>query len=141
MKLRRAAGTMSLLAFTAVAYPLAFAQDAGWYGGLNIGQSKAKIDDARITSGLIGGGFTSAALTNDDRDTGYKVFGGYQFNKNFSLEGGYFDLGRFGFVANTVPLGSLTGNIKIKGVNLDLVGMLPLTEKFSAFARLGVSNA
>lgn len=141
MKLTRAAGTLSLLAFTAIAYPFAFAEEAGWYGGLNIGQSRAKIDDARITSGLIGGGFASAALTNDDRDTGFKVFGGYQFNKNFSLEGGYFDLGRFGFVANTVPLGSLTGNIKIKSVNLDLVGTLPLTERLSAFGRLGVSNA
>jgi OOP family OmpA-OmpF porin len=117
------------------------AQQAGWYGGINLGQSRSKIDDARIASGLLAGGFTSASLADDDRDTGGKIFGGYQFNRNFAVEGGYFDLGKFGFTANTVPLGTLTGNIKIKGVNIDLVGMLPITDKFSAFGRVGVSRA
>lgn len=135
---------LGLVAFTAsafIAIPMAFAAEPGWYGGLNLGQSRAKIDDPRIIGGLLAGGFSSASVIDDDRDTGGKIFGGYQFNRYLALEGGYFDLGKFGFTANTVPLGSLTGTIKIKGVNLDLVGTLPITEKFSAFGRVGVSSA
>ena len=141
MNLARASQTLGLVAFAAFAGPLAAAEDAGWYGGVSAGQSRAKIDDARIVGGLIGGGFTAAVIADDDRDTGYKLFGGYRFNRNFALEGGYFDLGKFGFTASTVPLGTLAGNIKIKGANLDLVGSLPLGERFSAFARVGVARA
>ena len=129
------------MALAAIASPFAMADDSGWYGGVNVGQSRAKIDDARITGGLLGGGFTTTSITDDDRDTGYKLFGGYQFNKNFALEGGYFDLGKFGFTATTVPAGTLSGNIRLKGVNLDAVGILPITDKFSAFGRVGLNYA
>jgi OOP family OmpA-OmpF porin len=129
------------VALAAIASPFAAADDTGWYGGANIGQSRAKIDDARISSGLLGGGFTSSSIANDDRDIGYKLFGGYQFNRNFAIEGGYFDLGKFGFTATTVPNGTLNGNIKVRGLNLDLVGLLPITEKFSAFGRAGLNYA
>ncbi|MEO8407483.1 MAG: OmpA family protein [Oxalobacteraceae bacterium] len=143
MKLTRASGALGLVVLAAVASPFAMADDAdsGWYVGANIGQSRAKIDDNRITRGLLGSGFATASIADDDRDTGYKIFGGYQFNKNFSLEGGYFDLGKFGYKATTVPAGTLSGNIKIRGLNLDLVGTLPVTDKFSAFARVGVNYA
>ena len=145
MKRTKPLGALKLVAFTVaiIASPFtdAFAEQSGWYGGINLGQSRAKIDDVKITSGLLGGGFASASITNDERDTGYKFFGGYQINKNFALEGGFFDLGKFGFTATTVPLGTLVGTIKVKGVNLDLVGMLPISEKFSAFGRIGLTRA
>ncbi len=141
MNLARASGTLGLAALAVIASPFAVADDSGWYGGINIGQSRAKIDDARITSSLLGGGFATTSITDDNRDTGYKLFGGYKFNKNFALEGGYFDLGRFGFTAITVPAGTLSGNIQLKGLNLDAVGILPITEKFSAFGRAGLNYA
>jgi OOP family OmpA-OmpF porin len=141
MKLAKASGMLGLVALAAIASPFAAADDTGWYGGANIGQSRAKIDDARISSGLLGGGFTSSSIADDDRDIGYKLFGGYQFNRNFAIEGGYFDLGKFGFTATTVPNGTLNGNIKVRGLNLDLVGLLPITEKFSAFGRAGLNYA
>jgi OOP family OmpA-OmpF porin len=141
MNLARASGALGLAALAAIASPFAVADDTGWYGGVNIGQSKAKIDDARITGNLLGSGFATSSITNDDRDTGYKLFGGYKFNRNFAVEGGYFDLGRFGYTATTVPAGTLNGNIKLKGLNLDAVGILPITEKFSAFGRVGVNYA
>lgn len=142
MKLAKASGLLSLVTLVAITSPSAMADEAitGWYGGANVGQSRAKIDDARISSSLMGSGFTSS-ITDDDRATGYKVFGGYQFNKNFSLEGGYFDLGKFGYKADTVPAGTLNGSSKVRGLNLDLVGTLPITDKFSAFARVGLNYA
>lgn len=141
MKLARALGTLGLAALASISGPLKAADDAGWYGGLNFGQSRAKIDDARITGGLSAAGFTTTSIDDDDRDTGYKVFGGYKFNRYLSFEGGYFDLGKFGFTATTVPLGTLSGNIKLRGWNLDAVGTWPITERFSAFGRAGVNYA
>lgn len=141
MNLKKASGTLSLVALAVIASPFAIADDSGWYGGANIGQSKATIDDARITSSLLGSGFSGVSIADENRDLGFKVFGGYQFNKNFALEGGYFDLGKFGFMANTTPAGTLSGNIRLKGLNLDAVGILPLTEKFSVFGRIGANYA
>ena len=141
MKLAKVSGMLGLAVLAAIASSYAVADDTGWYGGANIGQSRAAIDDVRITSGLLGSGFSTPSISDDKRDAGYKIFGGYQFNRNFAVEGGYFDLGRFGFTATTVPAGTLFGNIKLRGLNLDLVGTVPITEKFSAFGRVGLDYA
>ena len=139
-KVSKTAGILGFVGCAVMSSPFVMADDSGWYVGANVGQSKAKIDDARITNNLLGVGFASS-IVDDNRDTGYKLFGGYKFNKNFALEGGYFDLGKFGFTATTVPAGTLTGSIRLKGINLDAVGTLPITEKFSAFARVGLNYA
>jgi OOP family OmpA-OmpF porin len=116
--------------------PFAGAADSGWYGGFNVGQSRAKIDDSRILSNP-GSGFTS--VSDDDRDTGYKVFGGLRLNRNLALEAGYFNLGTFSFT--TTPAGTLDGKIKVQGLNFDAVGILPIAPKFSAFGRIGLQYA
>jgi OOP family OmpA-OmpF porin len=132
---------LALAVFSAIASPNAFADDAFWYGGANIGQSRARVDDARITSGLSGQGFSTTSINDDNRSNGYKIFGGYQINNTFGVEGGYFDLGKFGFRATTLPTGTLTGDIRLKGLNLDLVGTVPITDRFSAFGRAGLNYA
>lgn len=141
MRTTTASKMLGMVALALIAGPFALAQDSGWYLGANVGQSRAKIDNERITSGLLGAGFTVTSYTDKTSDTGYKLFGGYQFNKYFALEGGYFDLGKFNFTAATLPLGTLNGNIKLNGFNFDLVLSLPFTEKFSAFGRIGANNA
>ena len=128
-------------ALAVLASPFANADDTGWYSGINVGRSRAKIDDPRIRSGLLNGGFATTSIVDDDRATGYKLYGGYQFNRYFALEGGYFDLGKFGYNATTVPAGTLRGDIDLKGLNLDTVGILPLSDKFSVFGRVGVAYA
>ena len=144
MTFKKISSMMGLAVSTLIAAPGAWAQDsadAGWYGGANVGQSRATIDNARITSGLLGAGLATTSISDRDRSTGFKLYGGYQFNRNFALEGGYFDLGRFGFTANTAPPGTLNGNIRLNGVNLDAVGTLPLTDRLSALGRVGVNYA
>lgn len=140
-RVAKTVGTLGLMGCALMSSPSAVADDSGWYIGGNVGQSRAKIDDARITSNLLGGGFTTTLIADDNRDTGYKLFGGYRYNKNFAVEAGYFDLGKFGYTATVVPAGTLTGTIKLKGLNFDAVGILPLTKQFSALGRLGLNYA
>jgi len=140
---------LSAMVIATLIAPCAFAQStadsdplqnsAAWYFGADIGRSKAKIDDAAISNGLSADGASSSSIYNRDLDTGFKVFGGYQFNQYVAIEGGYFDLGKFGYNATTVPAGTLNGNISLRGLNLDVLGFLPITDKLSAFGRVGAN--
>ena len=130
--------TLGVAVAAALASPIALAQDAGWYGGIGIGQSRAKIDDGRIAADLLGAGTPATSIKDDDRSIGFKLFGGRKFNRNFAVEGGYFRLGEFGFTATTAT-GNLDGTIKMQGLNLDAVGILPFTEKFSGLGRVGLT--
>ena len=144
MKLSTIASAIAVLATAAIAQP-SFAQSnndtVGLYGGINVGRSRATIDDARISGNLVNNGFAVNSLADDDRSTGFKAFGGYQFDKNFSMEGGVFSLGRFGYHAITTPAGTLDGQAKFRGLNLDLVATLPVTGSFSVFGRAGLTYA
>jgi OmpA-OmpF porin, OOP family len=119
----------------------AVADDSGWYVGANVGQSVSRIDDGRIQATLRASGLTTVSMDDDERHLGYKFFGGYQFNRYLSLEGGYFNLGNFGFTALTLPEGTLKGELKVQGTNLDLVGALPITNRFAVFGRAGINYA
>ena len=142
MKRTHALRLLSLAGLGSLIAASTLAQEGGYfYGGLGLGQSRAKIDDARITSSLLAGGLTTTAMTRDESDTAYKLFIGHQFNRNFALEGGFFSLGKFGFTSTTLPAGTLNGQIKLQGLNLDLVGTLPLGERWSVIGRVGAQYA
>ena len=141
MKNRHALRVLGLATFGVVLAAPALAQDTSYtYGGVSAGQSRTDMNPVGIATGLLPG-FNAASTGTDNKDTAFKVFGGYQFNRNFALEGGYFYLGKNSFSAATLPPGMLTGNNKVQGVNLDLVATLPLTERFSALARIGAQQA
>lgn len=88
------------------------------YVGLNAGRS-----DFSLGGGA--GGFPS-----DNKDNAYSIYGGSYFNDNFGLELGYHDFG-------SVARGG--GNTKASGINLSLVGRLPLSSAFSATGRIGTT--
>lgn len=141
-------GTLSILGCAITFSSPAIAEDSGWYIGGNIGAAtRAEIDDPRIAAELKAKGLTMTSILDDNRGDGYKLFTGYRVNPHFALEGGYFNLGKYGFVANAVTaavpavLGTLIGTIKIQGINFDLVGIAPITEQFSAFGRIGLNYA
>jgi len=133
--------TLGLLALAAAASPCAMAAEPHWYLGGNVGQSRSHFDEAAIARSLQGPALATTSISSDEHDLGYKLFVGYQFHRNFAVEGGYFDLGDFSFNTTTVPAGTLNGNLGVKGWNLDLVGILPIAERFSALGRLGVAHA
>ena len=120
--------------------PLLAQSDSYLYGGLALGQSRATIDQDRIAANLGGIGLATTGFTRDERGSAFRLFGGWQMNRWWGLEAGYFDLGRFGFQASTAPAGTLAGKIRVQGLGLDLVGTLPLTGQLSALGRVGVQT-
>ncbi len=133
---------LTLSSLLAASATLAFAQDSKYYyGGLAIGESRSKFDADRIAGNVLGSSAITTYTSSDNKGTAFKIFGGYQMNQNWALELGYFDLGKFGISAATLPPGALNGEIKVRGINMDLVGTLPMTDRFSVFARVGAQYA
>lgn len=100
--------------------------DTGLYLGAGVGTSESKIDTA---------GFTGSV---DESDTGWKVFGGYQFSRHFAVEAGYYDLGKVTF-SGTAGGAAVSGNFESTAVGLSLVGILPVFNSFSLLGRIGVA--
>ncbi len=141
MNFTRTSIALALGSLAGLAAPLAMAQETpGWYIGGNVGRSTTTIDDPRISNGLAKQGLGGIVIADDDRGHGYKLFGGYQLNPNIGIEAGYVNLGHFGYRASTVPAGTLSGDMGVKGFNLDLVGTLPLVGGLSAIGRIGATS-
>lgn len=87
-----------------------FAQ--GGYVGLSVGQSDLGVSEA-------------------DDDTSYGIVAGYQVNDNFSVEAGYTMYGDFDYKD------SPGYSEDLEGLNLNVVGSLPLNETVSLFAKGG----
>lgn len=141
---KRIASLLGIIAFAAVGLPSALAADAGsgFYVGGSVGAGRAKIDDGGINAALVSLGATSVATTKSENSTGYKLYAGYQFNRNFAVEAGYFDLGKVSFDSTTAPAGTLHGDARSQGgVNLDAIGILPINDSFSAFGRIGLQSS
>lgn len=115
--------------------------NSAWYIGAGIGQSRANIDNERLTRSLTANGASLSSFKVDERDLAYKLLVGKQLNPYFAVEAGYFDLGQFGFDATTSQNGRLVGEAGFRGVNMDLVGQLPLSERFSLLGRVGMNYA
>ncbi|UVW28548.1 OmpA family protein [Massilia sp. H6] len=114
---------------------------SAWYMGAGVGRARANIDDERLTRSLTATGATLTRFDADERDTGFKLFAGKQLNRYIAIEAGYFDLGTFSFDAATSGNGALRGEAGFRGVNLDLVGQLALTQRLSLLGRAGVQYA
>jgi OmpA-OmpF porin, OOP family len=139
MKSSNVSRTLAFAALAICTTPLALAADPGWYFGGNIGRSETDVDEDRIAADLADQGYATTFMDDNERDTGFKGFGGYQFGKYFALESGYYDLGDFGYTSFTTPPGTLHGVLGARGLNLDAVLAMPFTPKFSAFLRGGVA--
>jgi OOP family OmpA-OmpF porin len=107
----------------------ALAQDTkGFYIGLGAGMSDFK--DA--CDGISGPG-----VSCDDSDTATKVFGGYQFNRNFAVEVGYTDLGKGS--ASQTGVGS--ASLEASGFEILAVGIAPLNPQWSLYGKLGIFSS
>lgn len=105
----------------------AFAADNGFYIGGSVGRS-----DYGVGAGDIG--MTAGSV--DDTDTGYKVFAGYNFTRNFGIEAAYVDLGDLTFSGN-VGATPVSGSADVQGFNISAVLTAPIDDRFSVFGKLG----
>ncbi|MBI2308001.1 MAG: porin [Rhodocyclales bacterium] len=118
--------------------------EGNWYVGGSIG--RASVDGQNVDKDVAAllrddYGATAVHSSSDDTDTSYKLFAGYKFNKNFAIEGGYADFGRFKASAGGVigtPV-EIKGKIDSYAVFVDAVGSLPLNDSFSLFGKAGAA--
>lgn len=92
-------------------------RNTSWYLGASVGKANGDVDSSNVGAGFSG--------SIDDRDTGWKVYGGGMFNQNLGLELGYVDLGTTSIRGN---IGGVTTNMDsdAEGISLALVGAIPL---------------
>ncbi|MDN2712902.1 OmpA family protein [Janthinobacterium sp. SUN118] len=148
MTIAHTLGALSVMAGSLLAAHSAQAQDStfinpdwansAWYLGAGVGQSRATIDEPRLRASLAANGENVTAFNKDERDTGYKLFVGRQLTPYLAVEAGYFDLGKFNFQSASSGNGVLNGEAAFRGVNLDLLGQLPLSQRLSLLGRVGM---
>ena len=143
MKANRATrplGVLLLVGSVAAAFAPAAAlaqqkAEGGWYTGLSFGATQIGLTDNTLPIA----GATATTFSKDESSTGFKIFGGYRFNKNFALEGGYTDLGKFNASREAIApfSGSLSRSTKASGFDLSAVGIIPMQNGFSLFGKVG----
>ena len=92
----------------------------------------------------VGGGFAQAHLKRgcagigvvpiacEDKDSSWKLFAGYKFNRHVSVEGGHVDFGRLREIG-----GAAEAHLETTALEASLVGGLPITQQFSLLGRVG----
>jgi len=108
-----------------------------FYLGGNIGQVEA--DDFCVSDGTIDGiTFTTSC---DDKDTGAKLYGGYNIHKNFAVEIGYIDFGESQITISNVDRvvrGRTTTKESTNSFFFAGIGKIHVHPKVSIFGKIGL---
>jgi OOP family OmpA-OmpF porin len=105
-------------------------QDLGFYAGASVGGSHGRnaCDDPGSV-GFVG--------TCEDKGFAWKVLAGYQFTRTLAVELGFVRLGKL--EANGTILGiPVTASGRARGFELVGLGIWPLTQEASVFAKFGL---
>jgi OmpA-OmpF porin, OOP family len=97
---------------------------------------KSDIDDSIAFDGPNEPLITSGTV--DGKDTAFKVFGGYMFNRHFGVEGAYVNLGEASYSGDFFGLPVTGGKVEVSGFNVAALGSYPITEQFSVFGKIGL---
>jgi OmpA-OmpF porin, OOP family len=124
-KFKKGFAVLGLASAMLVAGP-ALAQDTGFYAGAHIGSSD-------LNGACDGFG---AGVSCDEKDTAWKILGGYQFHKNWAVELGYANLGEA-----SASAGAVSAKAEVTAWDLVAVGSLPLMDRLSAYGKLGMFKA
>ena len=138
--MKKIAIVLALIGASGVAY----AQQPGFYLGASVGQTNISTDDlvSNTVNELRAAGATSVSSDDSNRDVGWKIFGGYQFNPYLALEGGYVNFGKYDpqitGLAGTTSF-KIKGQVDSDAMFFDVVGHLPVNESFSVFGKVGLA--
>jgi OOP family OmpA-OmpF porin len=125
-KAKAALAILGLTSAIGFAGPAA-AQDMGFYVGGAFGQ----VEYQDFCEGISGPG-----ISCDEKDTAWKILGGYQFNRNLAVELGYANLGEVsasGF--------GVSATVEATAFDLVAVGSFPVVDKLSVYGKLGLFRA
>ena len=116
--------------------------DGHWYGGVGVGSTHyGGPDGARVATphGTLSPSGFSVTLDASDSATAWMADLGYRINTYFALEGGYVEFGTANSTyVTTSPNASYAEETKVRGETLDVLGILPLGDNFTLFARGGL---
>ena len=87
-------------------------------GSLSAAASGTDVDED-ITSGVIDSGDV------DGEDTGWKIFGGYMFNRHFGVELAYIDLGEVSYSGTFSGFPVTGGKVELSAFTVSALGVLP----------------
>lgn len=145
-------GAAALCAGLALANAAQAAED-GWYvvgfagEAMTENLSQDEFDQNLIDFFGAGGLTVVDAVSNlDDSDTGFGLAVGYQVNEHFATELAYVDLGEFSYDAEGTVTDGLADyparfglSQSAAGPVFSLLGIVPIGERFSVFARVGIA--
>ncbi len=138
-RLWRAGLLCTIFAATPVALAADLNEGGFWYAGGAIGE--ATIDDIGLSDIDDGSVLTSGNV--DDSDTAWSIYGGYQFNEYFGLEGSYVNFGEMKISAMsdgtgiTYDAGPVVYTAEATGFTVEGLASFPFTNSFSGFAKVG----
>lgn len=127
----------TILCITATAH----AEQAA-YMGLGLGYTNKEYESGSILAKTkVPQGFSSSHKEDQDR-LGLKLYGGYQFNDNFAIEGGYAYLNKNKLSLAFQKAGDkLNGQLQTKLHTLFVTanGIIPLNDSFAVFGKAGLA--
>ncbi len=115
---------------------VALAGDSGVYGGIAVGRSSVNFNSKDFNSPSPSNAREGTAV---GKDTGYKLFVGYHFDKTWAIEGGYTYHGKFQFRSTDLDSTDTVFDYSASSWFLAEMGVLPVSESVSLFAKLGAS--
>ena len=138
MKLKRSHLAAAIVLLSAAP---AFAQETGPYVAGSIGMATIDADAQSLSDGLAARGFTNR-VEADETAVAFKLLGGYRLHRNFGVEAGYVNFGKFDFDVDTYSPVAIrgTGDTKAYGFDLAAIGYLPVSETLTLFAKAGANR-
>jgi hypothetical protein len=130
--------TTAAVIFSALLFPT-FALAGEPYVGAAVGYSFADFH----TTDIVNNGMHTP-LGGSVSGGSYRLFVGYSFCPYIALEGGWFNSSNLSRTIGGFPVSSTNtfeggqSKVNVRGVSLDVVGTLPISDHVSGFARAGV---
>jgi len=130
---------------------------AEFYAGGSLGSvqydlgrvSASEASDLVMSDFGLSGTVTLTRVRDDDTDTGWKLFGGYNINENFGVEVFYAD---FGEITERIVAGvdatdgvdtyvgdvNLRARLEVTGFGANILGRYPIKDSMAIYAKLGI---